>query len=138
VVLLPVELQEVQTLRILEKLNLSFFPASILLRHPVRRSVFGKFLWIESFLDSSRVRSYNQSIGNVPLIEPVIEASKELQRIKSKKGWFLSVRVCSVFWENTSKMKTGFRGWPLQPSIAHVTTAFTPTPSTTRFWKMNL
>jgi len=63
---------------------------------------------------------------------------QKLQGIKSGKDLFLSERVCPVFWENTSKVKTGFRGWPLQPSIVHVTTAFTPTPSTTRFWKMNL
>ena len=136
-VLLPVELQEVQTLRILEKLNSFFFPASILLRHPVRRVVFGKFLWIQSVLESSRAILYNQAIGNVSLNEPVVEARKELQRIKSGKDWFIPERVCPVFLGNTSKMKTGFRGWPLQPPVAHVTTAFTPTPSTTRFWKMN-
>jgi len=103
VVLLPVELQEVQTLKILEKLNLSFFPASILLRHPVRRAVFGKFLWIESFLDSSRARLYNQVIGNVPLNEPVIDARAKLQRIKPEKDWFIPERVCPVLWKIPAK-----------------------------------
>ena len=100
-VLLPVELQGVQTFTVLE--NSFFFPASILLRHPVRRVVFGKFLWIESFLDSSLVRSYNQPIGNVPLIEPVIEARKKLQRIKSEKDWFIPERVCPVFGKIPAK-----------------------------------
>ena len=100
-VLLPVKLQEVQILTVLE--NSFFFPASILQMHPVRRIVFGKFLWIKSFLDSSRVGLYNQAIGNVPLNEPVIEARKKLQRIKSEKGLFLSERVCSVFWKIPAK-----------------------------------
>jgi len=73
----------VQIFTVLE--NSFFFPASILRMHPVRRVVFGKSLWIQSVLDSSRVRLYNQVIGNVPLNEPVIEAREKLQRIKLKK-----------------------------------------------------
>ena len=76
--------------------NSFFFPASILLMHPVRRSVFGKFLWIKSFLDSSLIKLYNQVIGNVPLNESVVEAREKPQRIKSEKGRFIPERVCPV------------------------------------------
>jgi len=91
----------VQIFTVLE--NSFFFPASILIMHPVRRVVFGKFLWIQSVLESLRAKSYNQAIGNVLLIEPIIEASKELQRIKSGKGWFLSEWAFPVFGKIPAK-----------------------------------